>query len=90
MTREDLRQAFASLAHDVWANWWNYQDSCSTRQESEGEVNLLIPGDKVKRWDRQCHTPYSALSGKERQSDLEIADQYLALLEAHGLAGGGK
>jgi len=84
MNRDELRTALADLAHEVWAGWWRHQNTVSVTIAGE----VIIPADKVSRWDRQSKTPHAALSPKEQASDLGIADRYLALVDAYVGSGG--
>ena len=80
MTRDDLKEQIADLVHRIWAGWWDYQDACSERTTTG---SLVIPKNKVQRWDRQAKTDYNDLSEDERFSDIEIAEQYLELIDTY-------
>lgn len=89
MNRNELRHAIANLVHEVWSEWWDYQDSCSTRsvedqgKPANGAASLTIASEKVRRWDRQAGTRYGDLTPAEQTSDIEIANRYLTLVEEH-------
>lgn len=73
----DLREQFAELAHDQWAEWMRYMFGKSV-EESDGSVK--IPTIFVQRWKRQMNTAYSELPESEKESDRVIADKYLQIL----------
>lgn len=86
MTRDELRNALADLAHRVWAEWWEYQRSCCESLEpplKSGETAIVIPPKKLSRWDRQARTNMIDLPPGEDKSDFEIADRYLELVDAY-------
>ena len=80
MTREELREELADLAHEVWAGWWRYQ---STFGQTTPNSSMLLAGEKVTRWSRQARTPYEDLTEQEKQSDREIADRYMEIMDAY-------
>ena len=64
---KELREKIAEMAHLVWIDWTEYM------------LNN-INEENMDRWERQCKTPYSELSEKEKESDRKIADRYLGFL----------
>ncbi len=72
-----MREKLADLAHEVWAHWMRYLFSVSIKNE---DGSVTIPADKASRWQRQMVTTYSELSEKEKASDREQADKYLAVI----------
>lgn len=60
-------ETLASLAHYWWAHWTKHLLGNMT------EWN-------VERWKKQADTPYAELSEKEKESDREVARDYLQIL----------
>ncbi len=71
-----MREKLAELMHEIWARWMEHVFRQSVAQ---GEA-MLIPVWAVERWARQMVTPYDELSEKEKDSDREVADKVLALI----------
>jgi len=87
---KDLRETLAEVQHEIWAHWMRYQLSVCMRGGNitlDGDVVagpvVVIPRDKVERWERQLATPYEELSEKEKYSDREQADKILEVLGKH-------
>lgn len=82
----DLREALADVQHCIWSHWMQYQFSCCHKEmdvvflRGDDTGALIIPAEKVERWQRQTNQHYDMLSEKERNSDREQADKILALL----------
>lgn len=66
----------AKACHDIWSHWMKSQFSVGEKQE---DGSVLIPKDKVSRWERQMATAYADLSEKEKESDREVARKFLSL-----------
>ena len=47
------------------------------------EGDFTIPSRMVNRWKRQMQTAYAELSDAEKESDLEIADQYQSVFDLY-------
>jgi hypothetical protein len=78
---EDVRERLAAVQHEIWAHWMRYLfDVCETNDTRDGRV-VIIPADKVKRWQRQMNTPYVDLTDREQESDRHQADKILATLD---------
>ena len=73
-----LRERLAAVQHVIWSDWMTHLFSVSTYNQ---DGTITIPADKVKRWKRQMHTPYDALSEREKESDRQQADKVLAVLD---------
>jgi hypothetical protein len=73
-----VREAFAGQAHESWSRWMDHLFSMSHPYEGG---SVLIPPDLVQRWMRQAGKAYDDLADGERQSDLAVADGYLAILD---------
>lgn len=72
-----MREELAEYAHDdAWAHWMKYMFSCGTTNE---DGTWTMPADRAERWKRQMNTPYSELSEKEKESDLEQADKIIEI-----------
>lgn len=86
MKKDKLIELFAAFAHDVsWIGWMNYFMSkcCIIRQPATVEIN--IPIDIWNRWFRQMETKYKDLPEGERESDREIAQKILKIIEKNPL-----
>ncbi len=59
-------EALADLGHKQWTHWTKYM------------LNNLTP-ENVAKWKRQCETPYSKLSEKEKESDRVWARKVLEI-----------
>lgn len=83
----DVREQLAKHAHDVWSGWMRYMFSkCKTAHFKgpipEGDTDIeMIPDELVKRWTRQASTLYEDLPEDEKESDREIADKILSIIE---------
>lgn len=75
--KQDRREQIAALQHEIWAHWMRYLFTCC---EGNEDGSMTIPVDKVARWRRQIDTPYSELTDRERESDLEQADKIVKIL----------
>jgi hypothetical protein len=82
MSRENTREELADYAHEAWAGWMQYLFS-KCQQDQHTPRNLIIPGDLVKRWDRQMKTPYKDLSEKEKDSDRIEAEKMLIIVDKY-------
>ncbi len=67
-------QMLAKIAHDVWSHWMKYMFSQCV---IDNEGNAIIPVDKVQRWVRQMNTEYKNLSESEKESDVDIAEEFM-------------
>ena len=67
---DQLREELADLEHEQWAHWTEYM------------LANLTP-ENVTRWERQCRTPYSALTEREKNSDRKWADKVLEVLTTY-------
>jgi hypothetical protein len=73
----ELIEQLAAAEHERWSHWQRYlHEQC--REESDG--SLTIPGELVRRWDRQMHIAYEDLSDAEKQSDREQVLRYLPII----------
>ena len=72
----EKRERLASLQHNIWTHWMQYLFSKCVRLRS----GLMIPTDKVTRWQRQMRTLYKDLPEEEKESDRHQADKVLKLL----------
>ena len=77
---DELREQLADVQHGIWAHWMRYQFSQCRRPDLADDGSLIIPADKVQRWQRQMDTEYADLSDKERESDRHQADKVLAVV----------
>ena len=59
----------AHQQHEIWARWMRYQFAVS---EKRTDGTVVIPADKVDRWERQMGTVYADLSEEEKESDRMI------------------
>ena len=78
-------EEMAALAHDIWARWMQYmfdQGHFDSVNHPGMKMNALVcPVEVWERWTRQMNTPYHELSEKEKESDREIALQYLDIIK---------
>jgi hypothetical protein len=72
-------EATAAVMHEAWAHWTQYMMSRC------GSGNFEQVQEDVLRWRRQCDTPYSELSEKEKESDREWARKVLEITEENHL-----
>lgn len=68
-----MLEELANLEHEQWAHWTRYM------------LYNLTP-ENIERWNRQCDTPYSELSEKERESDREWARRVMAIVAQYKIA----
>lgn len=66
----EMLEELADLEHEQWVHWTRYM------------LDNLTP-ENIGRWKRQCDTPYSALSEKEKESDREWARKVLAIVSQY-------
>ena len=66
-TLEEMTEVLADLEHKQWRHWTKYF------------LENLTP-ENIARWQSQIKTPYSQLSGKEKESDRKWARKVLALM----------
>lgn len=74
-----IRVQLAAIEHDRWAHWQRWMHSQCVRDSVTD--SLLIPGDLVRRWERQIATEYADLSPGEQASDLEQVDRYWPIIQ---------
>ncbi len=73
----EMREKLAKLAHEQWSGWMKYMfDKCAKIRNGK----MVIPKWAVERWSYQMVIPYNMLSEKEKESDREEADKFLAVL----------
>ena len=76
MSKIELREVVATLAHDQWSGWMKYLFSkCELNEKGEA----IIPEWAVKRWKSQMNMSYLNLSTPEKESDRAEADKFLAV-----------
>ena len=73
-----MREKLAELAHNQWSGWMEYLFS---KGKFNADGTWTMPEWAVTRWYIQKGTPYSRLSEKEKESDREEADKFLAVLK---------
>ena len=78
-----LLEELAALEHERWAHWQKYVHE---QGELQTDGSLLIPSEKVRRWQEQIETKYADLSEAEKDSDREQVRRYVPLI-ASALAG---
>lgn len=72
-----MREKLAEYAHDAWAGWMKYLFEKSVKNK---DGSVTIPGELVKRWERQIATPYRELSENEKNSDRDEADKMMIIV----------
>jgi len=65
-----LIEDLADLEHEQWIHWTKYMLD-----------NLTA--ENIQRWKRQCKTPYSQLTDKEKESDKEWARKVINIVKEH-------
>lgn len=77
MRSDGMIQRLADQQHEIWSHWMRYLFSCCA---PAGDGSMLIPVEKVERWQRQMQTPYGSLSEYEQGSDINQAMKIIAVL----------
>lgn len=72
---KQLRERLSDLEHEQWAHWTRYMLDTIAGENHISEEFEDLPC--VRRWRRQCDTPYAQLSEREKESDREWADKVL-------------
>lgn len=67
----------AAQAHEIWSNWMKH--FFRTYMQSEGSqcTVFVVPMNVSSRWQRQMKSPYKDLLESEKESDREVAKEYL-------------
>ena len=67
----------AAQAHEIWANWMRH--FFKTYRESQGSqcTVFIVPMSVAEKWKRQMTSPYEDLLESEKNSDREVAEEYL-------------
>ena len=73
----DMIEKLSDVEHDGWSRWMKHLFSVS-KKNKDGTV--IIPKDKVERWERQVKTDYEDLSGKEKESDRKEVRKFVKLI----------
>lgn len=83
MSKEQLREKFAEIAHDAWAGWMKYMmERTIIVDKPEHRICPQVVMEKhTDRWRRQMDTPYADLPENEKESDRKEADKYLAAMK---------
>lgn len=77
---ELMLEALADLEHDRWSNWQSYlHEQCKKNPDG----SLIIPADKVERWEKQIATKYKDLTEKEKDSDREEARKTMKVIKKY-------
>ena len=74
---DETREKLAALEHEQWAHWTRYMLSVLDPNEN-GELAEYFP--EVRRWMRQCETPYAELTEAEKDSDRAWADKVIEVV----------
>jgi hypothetical protein len=85
MSRNDLREKLAALAHEEWAHWAEHeldtleeeQDNTWVKWEEPDQIETL---PSTKRWRRQIETPYAELSSAKKNKHRKTADKILKVI----------
>jgi hypothetical protein len=82
MNRQKIRSALtealdelAKVEHERWSHWQRYLHSQGVPHGDDGSI--VIPGELVRRWERQLSTPFDQLSETEKDSDRDQVRKYL-------------
>lgn len=80
-----FREALSAAIHDQWAHWTRYMLEAleplmpvSEREHVEGGQ---LAKARLNGWLRQIDTPYAELSEREKDSDREWADRWIAMVQ---------
>lgn len=68
------KEKLAAIQHEIWSHWMKYMFSVC--QEMPHSGGFIIPAEKVERWKRQMETDYNDLTEKEKQSDIEVVEEF--------------
>jgi hypothetical protein len=74
---DELKEQIAHIIHEQWSHWMRYLFS---RTQNTQQGFTLIPQEWADRWKKQMDMPYARLSEKEKDSDRELADGYIILV----------
>lgn len=71
----------ADKQHQIWSHWMKYMFSqCDfglpTVMSAIENGSCIIPKEKVKRWAKQMNTDYKDLAENEKQSDIDIVNNF--------------
>jgi hypothetical protein len=84
--KDQFRERLAKFIHeDIWAHWMKYLLEEKAQYMSEDACfaygQYLIQREDAERWDRRMKTTYEDLPEKEKESDRNLADKLMKLLE---------
>lgn len=88
MSRREVREDLAAYAHRAWSGWMSYLFSRSVERvrfhsAAHDPDDLVIPGEWVRRWQRQVNTSYVDLTETEKDSDRKEAVKMIDILNQH-------
>jgi hypothetical protein len=88
------REKLAAFMHDTWSHWTehmllklcygsrdNLHDPVKRKPRLNGDDWAGEARQYIDRWNRQRVTSYNDLTEEEKQSDRELADKLLKILE---------
>lgn len=75
---DELREKLADIEHQRWADWQAWCHKILRENCPSPELEAVL-----ERWDKQIETPYSALTDKEKASDMEQVDRYWPLINSY-------
>ena len=74
-----LRDEVADQCLKQWSHWMRYLFSKAIKNK---DGSVTIPKQYVERWAYQMVSEYQELSKKEKESDLEQADNFLNIISS--------
>ena len=74
---DKFKEKLANLCHEQWSGWMGYLFGKCVKLPNG---KMVMPKWAVERWSWQMITPYSKLSGAEKDSDRDEADRFIKLI----------
>jgi hypothetical protein len=85
MNREEIQAALtaaldelATVEHERWAHWQRFLHGQGLPHGEDGSI--VLPGELVRRWERQLSMRFSQLSEAEKESDRDQVRRYLPII----------
>lgn len=84
MTIKELREKFADQVHAQWCHWMKYlmkEGMLTPPGAFTSGGQFILPLEKIEHWKRQMETPYIKLSEEEKNSNRDLADCFIRILQ---------
>jgi hypothetical protein len=75
----DLIEQIAAVQHEIWVHWMRFLFACG---ELRQDGSVVIPPEKVARWQSQMDRAYSDLSESEKASDRDQALKVMQVIQS--------